>query len=86
MFRSRTVWRPNYRMVLSAERVREPAILNPHPGPFPSPNNATSIGTKISAILVALVGGGERGPDAGSSSRTRSHIFSGSAALKTMRS
>ena len=45
-------------------------------------------------VLVALVGGGgERGLDAGSSShfagsssRTRSHIFSGSAALKTIRS
>ena len=36
-------------MVLSAakpenicERVREPADLNPHPGPFPPPTNATS--------------------------------------------
>ena len=43
-------------------------------------------------ILVALVGGGGgKGPGcgfkfAGSSSRTRSHIFSGSAALKTIRS
>ena len=42
-------------------------------------------------ILVALVGGGGNGPGcgfkfAGSSSRTRSHIFSGFAALKTIRS
>ena len=43
MYRSRTVWRPNSRMVLSAERVREPAnLMNPNPGPFPSPTNATS--------------------------------------------
>ena len=42
MYRSRTVWRRNYRMVLSAERELEPANLNPHPGPFPSPTNATS--------------------------------------------
>ena len=48
MYRSRTVWRLNYRMVLSAERELEPATLNPanlnpHPaGPFPSPTNATS--------------------------------------------
>ena len=47
MYRSRTVWRLNYRMVLSAERELEPRDLepanwNPHPGPFPSPTNATS--------------------------------------------
>ena len=42
MYRSRTVWRLNYRMVLSAELELEPANWNPHPGPFPSPTNATS--------------------------------------------
>ena len=36
-------WRLNFRMVMSAKRVGEPANLNPHPGPFPSPTNATSI-------------------------------------------
>ena len=33
MYRSRTVWRLNYRMVLSAERELEPAsLLNPRTG------------------------------------------------------
>ena len=48
-------------------------------------------GSKCLNLLVALVGGGGKGPGcgfkfAGSSSRTRSHTFSGSAALKTIRS
>ena len=65
MYRSRTVWRPNYRMVLSAERVREPAILNPrylepanfnpHPGPFPSPNNATSSAYLLAGDMLRLI-------------------------------
>ena len=52
MYRSRTVWRLNYRMVLSAERELEPANWNPHPGPFPSPTNATSTSIRYGAILI----------------------------------